>query len=237
MTSITTTESLHYLTTNPWNIPSVRHVRDRKPRLITVSGNYNLGKSAFMNRLGARLFLQDNDTILIDESAFRHPLHPYGLREAESNFFSFIVHMMAQRDILIKSWLNCGFNVIIERSFTEDLMLSRLLKRVSLLSESEMGLHTQLHDSYKNSNPKPDCVFYFNYPAERSKLNHEFAVTTGLIPAFFCGGINREEWFSACHDLYQDFRHDLDSEGMTVIEHNYECYEDELLSRFMHHFY
>lgn len=237
MTSITTTESLHYLTTSPWNIPSVRHVRDRDPLLISVSGNYNLGKSAFMHRLGARLYLQDNYTILIDESAFRHPQHPYGLRGAESNFFSFIIHMMAQRDILIRSWLNCGFNVIIERSFTEDLMLSSLLNGASLLSNDEMALHTQLHDSYVAGNRKSDCVFYFDYPAERSKFNHESAVNAGYIPAFFCGGINREEWFSACHSLYRDFQQNLYSNGVTVMEHNYECYEDALLGEFMHRFF
>lgn len=237
MTRITTTENLHYLTTSPWNIPSVRYVRDRDPLLITVSGNYNLGKSAFMRRLGARLFLQDNCTILIDESSFRHPQHPYGLREAEASFFSFINHMMAQRDILIKSWLNCGFNVIIERSFTEDMMLSKLLNGASLLSDSETALHVNLHDSYVSANRKSDCVFYFNYPAERSKMNHEAAVSSGQIPAFFCGGVDREEWFSACHRLYQDFQNSLLSDGVTVIEHNYDCYEDALLGNFMHRFF
>jgi len=237
MASISTTESLHYLTTSPWNIPSVKHVRDSDPLLITVSGNYNLGKSAFMHRLGARLYMQDNYTILIDESAFRHPQHPYGLRDAESNFFSFIIHMMAQRDILIRSWLNCGFNVIIERSFTEDLMLSKLLNGASLLSNDEMTLHTQLHDSYVAGNRKSDCVFYFDYPVERSKLNHESAVKAGYIPAFFCGGINRKEWFSAYYRLYRDFQQNLYSDGVTVMEHNYECYEDALLAEFIHRFF
>lgn len=233
MSSITTTESLHYLTASPWKVPSVRSVRDRKPKLINVSGNYNLGKSAFMHRLGARLFLHDSHTILIDGSAFRHPQHPYGLREAESNFFSFIIYMMAQRDILIKSWLNCGFNVIIERSFTEDLMLSRLLNRASLLTEKEMDLHTHLHDTYVASNLKPDCVFYFNYPAERSRFNHESAVRSGHIPAFFCGDIAREKWFSSCHNLYQEFHQTLCEAEVTVFEHRYDCYEDALISRFM----
>lgn len=237
MTRITTTENLHYLTTSPWNIPSVRHVRDRDPLLITVSGNYSVGKSAFMRRLGARLFLQDNYTILIDESSFRHPQHLYGLREDEANFFSFIIHMMAQRDILIKSWLNCGFNVIIERSFTEDLILSKLLNGASLLCDNETALHKDLHDSYVSTNRTPDCVFYFNYPLERSKMNHEAAVRSGQIPAFLCGGISKEEWFSACHCLYENFQLALLSEGVKVMEHNYDCYEDALLGDFMHRFF
>ncbi|WP_133624301.1 hypothetical protein [Erwinia sp. LJJL01] len=237
MTSITTTESLHYLTASPWNIPSVRKVRDRDPLLITVSGNHSLGKSAFMHRLGARVYLQDNNTILIDESAFRHPPHSYGLKEAESNFFSLIVNMMAQRDILINSWLNCGFNVIIERSFTEDLMLSSLLNGVFLLSKDEITLHTQLHDFYVTGNRKPDCVIYFNHPAECSKFNHKCAFKEGFISAFFCGGVNRVESFSACHSLYSEFLQNLCSEGVTVMEHNYECYEDTLVSEFMHRFF
>ncbi|RZK07219.1 MAG: hypothetical protein EOO84_11060 [Pantoea sp.] len=237
MVSITTTESLHYLTTNPWNIPSVKHNRGNEPLLITVSGNYNLGKSAFMNRLGARLFQQDSFTILIDESSFRHRQHPYGLREADSNFFSFIVYMMAQRDILIKSWLNCGFNVIIERSFTEDFMLSCLLNDVSLLSESQTGLHSQLHESYMRSNRKPDCIIYFNYPEERSRFNHESAVRMGQVPAFFCGDIDREKWFSACHSRYKDFAKSLQNEDIPVLEHRYDSYEDLLVSDFMRRFF
>lgn len=237
MTSITTTENFHFLTTNPWNIPSVKQFRDDKPLLINVSGNYNLGKSAFMHRLGARLFLQDNRTILIDERSFRHRLHPYGLRDVESNLFSYIVHMMAQRDILIKSWLNCGFNVIIERSFTEDLMLSRLLNNASFLSKEETALHCQLHDFYIENNKKTDCIFYFNYPAERSRLKHESAVRAGHIPAFFCGGMDKEAWFKACHEVYHDFAQTLRAENVMVLEHRYDCYEDALLSEFMCRFF
>ncbi|MBS1206806.1 MAG: hypothetical protein H6R25_3705 [Proteobacteria bacterium] len=72
MLNIISTEFIHHLNSNPMNVPSIQNTRDIPSKLICVSGNFNVGKSSFMEKLGSHVFHLDKFTIIIDECAFKH---------------------------------------------------------------------------------------------------------------------------------------------------------------------
>src|SRR2546430_2468141 len=104
---------------DPWDVPGSTHQQERG-FYVCVSGNSGAGKSTLVKLIATNLFFKSERTIAIDEKSLHHPFISELFHDAGSYSFLIQLNFMLQRVILVKRWLDSGYNVVMERSHIED---------------------------------------------------------------------------------------------------------------------
>ncbi|WP_262499907.1 deoxynucleoside kinase [Photorhabdus heterorhabditis] len=152
------------------------------------------------------------------------------------NGFPFQLHMIIQRSILIKSWIDHGYNIIMERSLAEDKLMMLLLYVNGIVSHDEYNIFNELYDVIVEKCPQSDGVIFFNYTSQDSIDNHEIAVKSGMIPKFFQNPAMQLRWFNSLYEYYDVYFDEIKSD-FKVFEHNNNVNESDLIKEVINDFF
>ena len=131
----------NFLYMDPWSADKQVYNKDRCPLYICLSGNSGVGKSTLLKKLSTHLFKQDSYTIAVDEKSVHHSLLPYLFDDTKNYGYLIQINFMIQRALIIKSWLDKGYNLIMERSHIEDYIFINFMFKAGYINRTQ-------HDSY-----------------------------------------------------------------------------------------
>ena len=96
-----------------------------------------VGKSTFLKRLSACLFKEDSHTSAIDEKRVHHSLLPYLFEDTANYGYLIQLNFMIQRALIIKSWVDKGFYLVMERSRLEDHIFINFMFKAECISKTQ----------------------------------------------------------------------------------------------------
>jgi deoxyadenosine/deoxycytidine kinase len=194
---------------DPWSADKKEGNQERKPLYICLSGNSGVGKSTLLKRLAASLFNKDPCTIAIDEKSVHHALLPY-LFDNTSNYGYLIqLNFMIQRALIIKSWLDKGFNLVMERSHLEDYVFINFMLKAEYISKDQYEAYIKLWTNINQLIPEPDIIVFINYSAEHSLIHLHDDETHGIRPKEFPDEEMKVKWIKGWYAEYQHFTDNL----------------------------
>lgn len=162
-----------YLYMDPWSADKKEKNATRKPLYICRSGNSGIGKSTLLKRLSTALFKGDPDTIAIDEKSVHHSLLPYLFDDTSNYGYLIQLNFMIQRALLIKSWLDKRFNLIMERSHIEDYIFINFMLKSEYISKAQHDAYMVLWTRINELLTEPDIIAFIDYPVAYSLMHHQ----------------------------------------------------------------
>ncbi|MEI8633804.1 deoxynucleoside kinase [Vibrio sp. PP-XX7] len=197
---------LKYLSVDPWSADCKNENIERKPLYICISGNSGVGKSTLLKKISSSLYREDNDTISIDEKSVHHPLLQYLFDNTCNYGYLIQLNFMVQRALLIKSWLDNGTNLIMERSHLEDYIFVNFLLKSGYITKEQHSAYMELWKEIDILIPHPDMIVFINYPVELSLQHLQEDEKSGIRPKEFPDETTKEvKWITGWHDEYQNF--------------------------------
>jgi len=194
-----------YLYMDPWSADKKEKNVSRPPLYICLSGNSGVGKSTLLRRLSAALFRCDPDTIAIDEKSVHHSLLPYLFDDTSNYGYLIQLNFMIQRALLIKSWLDIGFNLVMERSHLEDYIFVNFMLKSGYINETQHDAYIQLWTSINALLTEPDLIVFLNYPTAHSLMHLKDDEIHGVRPQEFPDEAMKIRWITGWHAEYQHF--------------------------------
>jgi len=194
-----------YLYMDPWSADKKEGDLNRSPLYICLSGNSGVGKSTFLRRLASALYERDSCTIAIDEKSVHHPLLPLLFDETAKYGFLLQLNFMVQRALMIKSWLDKGFNLVMERSHLEDYIFTNFMLKENHINQAQYYAYMTLWNSINAYLPEPDLIAFFNYSAEQSLSHLNRDERSGVRPKEFPKEELKQRWVEGWHSEYQFF--------------------------------
>lgn len=195
----------NYLYMDPWSADKVVANKKRKPIYICLTGNSGVGKSTLLKKLSSRLFSTDPDTIAIDEKSVHHSLLPYLFDDTNNYGYLIQLNFMIQRALIIKSWLDKGFNLIMERSHLEDYIFINFMLNAGYISKWQYDSYIKLWESIIELLIEPDIIAFINYPIEHSLAHLKHDEINGIRPKEFPDEATKVKWITGWHTEYQRF--------------------------------
>lgn len=228
----------NYLYMDPWSADKKQRNVTRPPLYICISGNSGAGKSMLLRRLSAALFRGDPDTIAIDEKSIHHSLLPYLFDDTRNYGYLLQLNFMIQRALLIKSWLDKGFNLVMERSHLEDYIFIKFMLKSEYISEAQHDAYMQLWLSMNELLTEPDIIVFLDYPAAHSLMHINDDEIHGVRPEEFPDEAMKIEWITGWHAEYQRFIDNLPihlRERIMVCNHpnNIEDFSNKVIQKAM----
>ncbi|QCT18581.1 deoxynucleoside kinase [Jejubacter calystegiae] len=198
----------NYLYMDPWSADKKECYEVRPPLYICLSGNSGVGKSTLLKRLSSRLFKEDSYTVAIDEKSVHHSLLPY-LFDGTSNYGYLIqLNFMIQRALIIKSWLDKGFNLIMERSHLEDYIFINFMFKAEYISKMQYDTYTNLWKRINELLTEPDVIVFIDYPVDHSLAHLHDDEMHGIRPQEFPDEDMKLKWIKG---WYSEYRHFVDN--------------------------
>lgn len=199
----------NYLHMDPWSADKKEKNQDRKPLYICLSGNSGVGKSTLLRRLSMSLFQYDPYTIAIDEKSVHHPLLPYLFDDTRNYGYLIQLNFMVQRALIIKSWLDKGFNLVMERSHLEDYIFIRFMFKANYINKVHYDSYISLWKSINELLTEPDIIAFIDYSVEHSLSHIRDDETHGIRPEEFTDKEMKVKWIKGWHAEYQKFTDNL----------------------------
>ncbi|MFG1172208.1 deoxynucleoside kinase [Erwiniaceae bacterium CAU 1747] len=199
----------NYLYMDPWSADKKKKHQVRKPLYICLSGNTGVGKSTLLRRLSASLFKDDPYTIAIDEKSAHHPLLPYLFDDTRNYGYLIQLNFMVQRALIIKSWLDKGFNLVMERSHLEDYIFIEFMLKAEYISKSQYDSYIQIWTSINELLIEPDIIAFIDYSVEHSLTHIHNDETHGVRPEEFINEEMKVKWIKGWYAEYQNFTDNL----------------------------
>ncbi|EHH4589019.1 deoxynucleoside kinase, partial [Escherichia coli] len=176
---------------------------------ICLSGNSGVGKSTLLRYISKELFKIDSHTISIDEKSVHHYLLPYLFDDTSNYGYLIQLNFMIQRALLIKSWLDKGFNLVMERSHIEDYIFINFMLKSGYINKLQYDAYITLWQRINELLTEPDIIAFINYPVSHS-LNHlNDDETQGIRPREFPDEALKVKWITGWHTEYQHFTDNL----------------------------
>ena len=195
----------NYLYMDPWSAPQKEINGCRKPIYVCLSGNSGAGKSTLLRKVSAALYAVEQSTIAIDEKAVHHQLLPYLFDDTSRYGYLLQLNFMIQRALLIKSWLDKGFNLVMERSHIEDYIFINFMLHAGYINHSQHNTYMNLWDQLNDLIPYPDIIAFLNFGIEHSIENIQKDEFLGIRPKEFISEELKYHWISGWHTEYQSF--------------------------------
>ncbi|MEQ1961680.1 deoxynucleoside kinase [Xenorhabdus khoisanae] len=199
----------NYLYMDPWSADEKEGNLERKPLYICLSGNSGVGKSTLLKQLSSSLFQHDPHTIAIDEKNVHHSLLQYLFDDTSNYGYLIQLNFMIQRALLLKSWMEKGFNLVMERSHLEDYIFINFMLKAGYISESHHATYMKLWEEINHIIPVPDIIVFIDYSVEHSLQHLNYDEIHGIRPKEFPDEITKFKWIKGWHDEYQYFLNKL----------------------------
>ncbi len=199
----------NYLYMDPWSADKKECNNERPPLYICLSGNSGVGKSTLLKRLSTHLFKQDSCTIAIDEKSVHHSLLPYLFDDTTNYGYLIQLNFMIQRALIIKSWLDKGFNLIMERSHLEDYVFINFMLKADYISKIQYDSYINLWTRINELLTEPDIIAFIDYPVNHSLAHLKNDEMHGIRPEEFCNEDMKFKWITGWHAEYQNFMNNL----------------------------
>jgi len=199
----------NYLYMDPWSADKKEKKQDRKPLYICLSGNSGVGKSTLLRRLSISLFQDDPYTIAIDEKSVHHSLLPYLFDDTSNYGYLIQLNFMVQRALIIKSWLDKGFNLVMERSHLEDYIFIRFMLKAKYINKVQYYSYINLWKSINELLTEPDIIAFIDYSVEHSLSHIHDDEIHGIRPEEFTDKEMKVKWIKGWHAEYQNFTDNL----------------------------
>ncbi|WP_254361199.1 deoxynucleoside kinase [Photorhabdus heterorhabditis] len=182
-----------------------KYVSIRKPKYICLTGNSGVGKSTLLKSIGSALYSLDNYTIAIDEKAIHHPFLQSLFSDTRSYGYLIQINFMLQRALLIKAWIDTGYNLVMERSHLEDYVFIEFLYEKGYISNDDHDAYLAIWDEIKNHLPEPDIIVFMDFPVEFSLDNLVRDEMLGIRPREFPDEETKKIWISGWYKQYNEF--------------------------------
>lgn len=187
---------------NPWQ-PPARGV-SRTPAYICVCGNTASGKSTLLRQLTAWLHETGTPTIGIDEKWIHHPFLE-SLFERPADFaFEIQLNFMLQRVLVARSWLDRGYNVVMERSHFDDPIFARHLLRTGYIGEDAFEAYMGIWRQLATRLIVPNLLVYLDVEAEESLRRLTRDEETGMRVREFPNEELKRQWVGSWAKLYRE---------------------------------
>ncbi|WP_337013650.1 deoxynucleoside kinase [Pantoea sp. AS142] len=195
----------NYLYMDPWSADKKECNKQRTPLYICLSGNSGVGKSTLLKKLSAHLFKEDPDTVAIDEKSIHHSLLPYLFDDTSNYGYLIQLNFMIERALIIKSWLDRGFNLVMERSHIEDHIFINFMLKAKYISKIQYDAYIILWTRINELLVEPDIIAFIDYPVEYSLAHIQHDEMHGVRPAEFPDEDMKVKWIKGWHEEYQHF--------------------------------
>ena len=83
------------------------------------------------------MFKEDSHTSVIDGKSVHHSLLPYLLEDTANYVYLIQLNFMIQCALIIKSWVDKGFNLVMERSRLEDHIFINFMFKAECISKTQ----------------------------------------------------------------------------------------------------
>ncbi|MDW6001598.1 deoxynucleoside kinase [Vibrio mangrovi] len=197
--------SKNHLYIPPWSVEEFPDIPERTPIYITLSGNSGVGKSTLLRSISTHIYEQDNQTIAIDEKSLHHPLLQNLFDKTETYGYPLQINFMIQRVLLVKSWIDKGFNVIMERSHLEDYIFANFMYKQGYISREKHKVYLSLWNELMDIAPIPDIIVYMNFTPDFSLKNLFNDESKGIRPREFPDEKTKEQWINGWGEEYKSF--------------------------------
>ncbi|MEQ2025606.1 deoxynucleoside kinase [Xenorhabdus szentirmaii] len=226
----------NYLYMDPWSADKKEGNQERKPLYICLTGNSGVGKSTLLRRLSSSLFQHDPHTIAIDEKSVHHSLLQYLFDDTSNYGYLIQLNFMLQSSLLVKSWLDKGFNLVMERSHLEDYLFINFMLKAGYINESQHTAYMKLWEEINHIIPAPDIIVFLDYSAEYSLLHLHDDETSGIRPEEFPDETTKVKWIKGWYDEYQCFLNKLPEnlrDRVMICQHpdNIDSFSDTVINK------
>lgn len=188
---------------DPWDVPGSSNQQERG-FYVCVSGNSGAGKSTLVKLIATKLFFKSERTIAIDEKSLHHPFISELFHDAGSYSFLIQLNFMLQRVVLVKRWLDSGYNVVMERSHIEDIIFIEHLRDRGYVTQEEYKAYQGLWTCLDKRLPHPDVMLFLDVSAETSLQRLHEDESSGRRPREFPNDAMKESWIRSWHRLYSE---------------------------------
>ncbi|EMG9279607.1 TPA: deoxynucleoside kinase [Enterobacter cloacae] len=199
----------NFLYMDPWSADKQVYNKDRCPLYICLSGNSGVGKSTLLKKLSTHLFKQDSYTIAVDEKSVHHSLLPYLFNDTKNYGYLIQINFMIQRALIIKSWLDKGYNLIMERSHIEDYIFINFMFKAGYINRTQHDSYIQLWERISELLAEPDIIAFIDYPVEYSLAHLKNDEMHGIRPEEFPDEEMKIKWITGWHAEYQNYIENL----------------------------
>ncbi|MDW6093602.1 deoxynucleoside kinase [Vibrio rhizosphaerae] len=211
----------HHLYTPPWTVGERPDAPDAAPLYIVLSGNSGVGKSTLLRAISTYIYEITPQTIAIDEKSLHHPLLQNLFDKTTTYGFPLQLNFMIQRVLLVKSWLDKGVNVIMERSHIEDYIFANFMYKQGYISREQHQAYMSLWHELMDIIPNPDVIVYMNFPPEFSLKNLFNDELKGIRPREFPDEATKQRWIHGWGEEYQSLIDNLPTHLQArVVEYN-----------------
>ncbi|WP_244588189.1 deoxynucleoside kinase, partial [Escherichia coli] len=159
--------------------------------------------------MSKELFKVDPDTVAIDEKSVHHTLLPYLFDDTSNYGYLIQLNFMIQRALLIKSWLDKGFNLIMERSHIEDYIFINFMLKSEYINKAQYDAYMVLWSRINELLTEPDIIAFINYPIAHSLMHLNDDEIHGVRPEEFPDEEMKIKWITGWHAEYQHFTDNL----------------------------
>lgn len=188
---------------NPWQY-SIPNAHEGKHSYVCVSGNSGTGKSTLVRLIASAIKGQNLSTIAIDEGSLHHPFLPYLFFQPQDYAFEMQLNFMLQRSLLVKHWIQKGYNLVMERSHLEDLVFIRHLKNEKYIGTKEYEAYLESWKCINNRTPTPDLMIFLDVSPEISIKRLQDDEDQGRRPREFPDEKLKQRWINSWYTLYLD---------------------------------
>ena len=182
-----------FLFRDPWSTSELLPIRN-KNIYICISGNSGSGKSTALRLLGENIYRNDKQTIAIDEKVLHHPLLPTLFHDTQSYGFQIQINFMIQRALIIKKWIDSGYNLIMERSHLEDKIFIKHFLLEGLVNQCEFDVYMKLWECIDKRTPRPDIMLFLDCEPELSLKHINRDEDCGSRPKEFPSDDMKKQW-------------------------------------------
>ncbi|WP_305971062.1 MULTISPECIES: deoxynucleoside kinase [unclassified Mameliella] len=175
-----------------------------KPVYIAVGGVTGAGKSTLVTRLSEKVS-GFGKCMSIDERETHHPFLNRLFFDPERYSFQIQLNFMLQRVLLIKRWLDAGYNLVMERSHKEDRIFPEFLLDRDLITSGQYRSYMDVWFELDDVTPDPDVLVILDVSPEQAIDRIIRAEEEGHRPKEFPNESQRKEWVEGWCKRYQIF--------------------------------
>lgn len=194
-----------YLYMDPWSAIQKENTKNINPIYIALSGNSGAGKSTLLRKISTSLFEYDQHTIAIDEKAVHHNLLQYLFENTKEYGYLLQLNFMIERALLLKSWLDKGYNLVMERSHIEDYIFINFMYKSNYITKKQYEVYINLWNEINSILRKPDIIVFLDFGIEHSLNNILNDELKGIRPREFTTDKQKEEWIEGWALEYNSF--------------------------------
>lgn len=183
-----------------------------KPVYIAVGGVTGAGKSTLVTRLSEKVS-GFGKCMSIDERETHHPFLDRLFFDPERYSFQIQLNFMLQRVLLIKRWLDAGYNLVMERSHKEDRIFPEFLLNCGLITSGQYRSYMDVWFELDDVTPDPDVLVVLDVSPEEAIDRIIRAEEEGHRPKEFPSESQRKEWVEGWCKRYKTFLEQVKNDG------------------------